>query len=103
MTSFSHLHDFEAAPYNHIVPHWGIFSKWYLGRVTKSEVKVADNSGSYNKNQGPPYYRWSAEYDELEHNTLVKEKGLTKEDLVNPRYVERMAHHVPHEAVAAHH
>ncbi len=85
------------------MPHWGIFSKWYLGRLTKTEVKQATDSGSYTKNQGPPYYKYSAEYDELEHNTFVKEKGLSKEDLVHPKYEERMAHHVPHAAAAHHH
>lgn len=90
-SSFQHLHNYEAAPKNHMVPNHGIFSRvyfdWMLGNV-----KNADNNYSgFNKNHGPPHNHWPARYDELEHNDYLKAKNIDPAELVNARYAERQA------------
>lgn len=38
-TSFEHLYDYEPGTFNHVVPHYGLFARWYFGRVIKSQSK----------------------------------------------------------------
>lgn len=80
-SNFQHLHDFEPAPLNHVIPHYGIFSRWYFGRMMKSQMKQGEAYGSFKKDHGPPYGHFSAEYDELEHNQYLKTKGVNASDL----------------------
>jgi hypothetical protein len=70
-SSFSHLHDYEAHWKNHIVPHYGAFSKFYFGRMLKSMLSQADTYSSFKKNNGPPYYHFSPRYAPLEHNEYL--------------------------------
>ena len=70
-TSFCHTHDFEPAPRNHYVPHYGVFSNFYFKRVTKDTQKAAEKYTSFKKTNGPPYYKFSPRYMPLEHNEYL--------------------------------
>ena len=71
ITSFSHLHDFEPAPKNHAVPHYGIFSSLYYFRILNSIQGQADKFASFKKNVGPPNYRWNPRLMPLKHNDYL--------------------------------
>lgn len=90
-TSFAHLHDFEPAPRNHIIPHYGIFSRWYFGNMVKGQMKEGEAYASFKKNHGPPHSHFSAEYDDLEHNELLKAKGISPSELIHPNFEARQA------------
>lgn len=70
-TSFSHLHDFEPAPQNNAVSHYGIFGSIYFSRMMGAEQKAGVKYSSFKKNHGPPHWHYSATYDELEHNEYI--------------------------------
>jgi hypothetical protein len=70
-SSFAHLHDFVPHWKNHIIPHYGVFSKFYFGRMVKSCLGQGEKYTSFKKNQGPPHYSWKARYDPLEHNEIL--------------------------------
>lgn len=55
-TSFQHYYDWEPHWKNHVVPHYGVFSKIYHGRMMKSMLSVDEKYGNFKKNHGPPYY-----------------------------------------------
>ena len=58
-TCFQHLHDYEAAPKNHWVPHYGVFSQRYFHYMMKSEMSSSVAYTSFAKNHGPPYKYFS--------------------------------------------
>lgn len=90
-TSFSHLHGFEPAPKNHMIPHYGIFSRIYFDWMLNKTKNIDNTYTSFAKNHGPPYNHWPASYDELEHNDYLKAKNIDPAELVNPKYAERIA------------
>jgi len=83
-TSFSHTHDYEPTTWNHFVPHHGIFSKVYFGRMLKSQLGSVEKYTSFNKDHGPPYGHFPAEYDALEHNEYLQGRGVTPEQVRHP-------------------
>lgn len=83
-TCFQHLHDFEAAPKNHWVPHYGIFSQRYFHYMMKGELNAAVAYSSFKKDHGPPHKRYAAEYDELEHNEYLKGRNVQPEEVRHP-------------------
>jgi hypothetical protein len=83
-SSFQHLHDFEPASRNHLVPHHGIFSRFYFGRMHSSFADEAKKYASFSKNNGPPYYSIAAEYDALEHNAYLQEHQIPLEAVIHP-------------------
>lgn len=80
-TSFSHLYDYEPTGRNHMIPHYGIFSRIYFGRMLKSMQSSAEKYSSFKKNQGPPYYHFNRRYMPLEHNDYLQRKGINPNDL----------------------
>ena len=89
-SNFQHLHDFEPAPMNHYVPHYGVFSRFYFGRMMKSQLGAANNYGGIKKDHGPPYGKFSAEYDELEHNEYLKSNQVPLEEVRHPSATARL-------------
>uniref|UniRef100_A0A7S3SDH7 Uncharacterized protein n=1 Tax=Strombidinopsis acuminata TaxID=141414 RepID=A0A7S3SDH7_9SPIT len=83
-TSFQHLHDYEPHSMNHAVPHYGIFSNIYFGRMMSSGVKASNAYTGFKKTYGPPHYRYRASFDPLESNEVLQHKGLTPEDVRHP-------------------
>ena len=71
-TSFQHLYDFEPHWKNHFVPHYGVFSRIYFGRMLKSTQGVCEKYASFKKNHGPPHYHYNARYDAPEHNQYLQ-------------------------------
>jgi len=90
-TSFSHLHDFEAAPRNHWVPHYGIFARTYFNNIMKGELDSSIAYTNFKKNHGPPYNRWAQEFDELEHNEYLQTHGVAPEEVRHPAAQARVA------------
>jgi len=83
-TNFSHLHDFEPASMNHTIPHHGIFSRLYFTRMLQMAEGSDKAYSSFTKDHGPPYKHFPQEFDELEHNELLKSKNVDPESLVHP-------------------
>jgi hypothetical protein len=54
-----------------VIPHYGIFSRWYFGRMMKEQQKQGDTYSSFKKDHGPPYGHWSQEFDELKDNEYL--------------------------------
>ena len=73
-------HDFEPAPRNHMVPHYGIFSRYYFGKQISSSAKEAAAYSNGDKNHGPPHFHYTALHDPLEHNELLAAKGITADE-----------------------
>lgn len=90
-TSFSHLHNYEPATWNHFVPHHGIFSKQYFGRLHKNMEADAKNYSSYRKNQGPPYWHIANSYDALEHNEYLQRHSIPLESVIHQAAQARLA------------
>lgn len=41
---------------NHYVPHYGVFSRIYFGRMLKTQMQMGEKYTSFKKNVGPPNY-----------------------------------------------
>lgn len=83
-SSFQHLHDFEAHPMNHYVPHYGVFSRFYFGRVMKGQQQEGEKYGNFKKTHGPPHYNRPASYDPLDCNEFLTERGIGLEEVCHP-------------------
>ena len=75
-TSFQHYLDFEPHAKNHMVPHYGIFSKIYFGRMLKSCQGQDEKYSSFKKTHGPPYYQFNQRFGELEHDAFLQRRGV---------------------------
>jgi len=75
-SSFQHYLDFEPAPKNHMVPHYGIFSRFYFGRLMKSSVGSAEKYSSFKKTSGPPYYHFNPRFGPVEHDPFLARRGI---------------------------
>lgn len=75
-TCFSHLWDYEAAPKNHFVPSYGLFSNFYFSRSIASNLAMDKKYTSFKKTVGPPHYHFNPIYDPLEHNEYLQSKGV---------------------------
>jgi len=101
-TAFSHLHDFAPAPRNHMVPHFGIFSRYYFGKQIGSSAKESEAYSDGKKNHGPPNFHYSANYDDLEHSEILAAKGVTPEEVRHPNALNRIENYVAPEIAAGH-
>ena len=102
-TAFSHLHDFEPAPKNHMVPHYGIFSRYYFGKQISSSAKEAAAYSDGAKNHGPPHFHYSALHDDLDHNELLAAKGISADEVRHTNAHARIESYVAPEITAEHH
>jgi hypothetical protein len=59
-----------------MIPHYGIFSRIYFGRLIKSQLGAAEKYSSFKKTEGPPYYQFSPRYLPIEYNDILARKGL---------------------------
>ena len=81
---FSHLHDFEPAPTNDSVPHYGIFSNLYFNYMMSNQQKMGEKYTSFAKSQGPPHYRYPASYDELEQSEYLEARQIDPSEVRHP-------------------
>lgn len=91
-TSFQHYYDFEPHSMNHMIPHYGLFARWYFGRMMKSQMQMGEKYSSFKKTHGPPYYHWNPRYVPLEHNEYLKNRNvpLSEVQMFQPKL--RIAH-----------
>jgi hypothetical protein len=101
-TSFAHLHDYEPHPWNHYVPHHGIFSKFYFGRMLKSFESNSKKYASYKKNQGPPFYSFVKEFDALENNEYLQQHQIPLESVIHEAARTRIARGEEHPVLCHH-
>jgi len=105
-SSFTHLHNYEPHPKNHIVPHFGVFSRFYFGRMMKSMQSQGEKYSSFKKTQGPPYYHFNPRYMPLEHNDYLQKKGISINEvrMFEPKVrVTHDDHHGGHAKQLEHH
>ncbi len=97
-TSFQHYYDFEAASLNHAVPHYGIFARWYFGRVLKSQMQMGEKFTSFKKSHGPPHYQFNKRYDPLDKNEYLQAKGVSLSEvrMFEPKVRVAHDHHEHH-------
>lgn len=89
-TCFQHLHDYEAAPKNHWVPHFGVFSQRYFHYMMRSELNATLAYTGFKKNHGPPYTRFPQEFDELEHSEYLQARNIAPEEVRHPAAQARL-------------
>jgi hypothetical protein len=92
-TSFQHYYDFEPHWKNHVVPHYGLFSRAYFGRMLKSMQGEGEKYSSFKKSHGPPNYQWNPRYDSLEHNEYLQKKGVNLNEVRQFPPKVQIAHH----------
>lgn len=80
MTSFQHYYGNEPHWKNHIVPHYGVFSRFYFDRIVKGAVGLAGKYSGFKKNFGPPHFGYNPKFDDLENNEYLNRKGIDPED-----------------------
>jgi len=95
-TSFSHLYDYEPTAKNHIVPHYGIFSRFYFGRMLKSMLGADEKYSSFKKTHGPPYFHFNPRYMPLEHNDYLQRKGISLDEVKQFDPQPKIAHDEHH-------
>ena len=88
---FSHLHDFEPAPTNDSVPHYGVFGWLYGHYAVYDQSSLGASYTSFNKNHGPPHWHYPARYDELEHNEYLQNRQIDVTEVMHPDAVKRQA------------
>ncbi len=79
MTSFAHFYNQEPHPRNHMIPHYGLFSRLYFMRYKKIAAGQAKKYAGFKKNYGPPHWHYNPRYDELEHNEYLNKHGIDPE------------------------
>lgn len=79
MTSFAHFYNNEPHPKNHMVPHYGLFSKLYFSRYCKIAAGLSKKFTGFKKNYGPPFWHYNPRYDDLEHNEYLLRNGIDPE------------------------
>ena len=75
-TSFQHLYDFEPHWKNHVVPHYGIFSRFYFGRLIKGMAGQDEKYSSFKKTYGPPFYQFNPRVAPAEFNPYLQRRGI---------------------------
>ena len=78
---FQHLYDYEPAKNNHWVPSYGLFSQAYFTRQIKQNLALGKAYTSFHKNHGPPHNHFNQQFDPLENNEYLIEKGVDVEAL----------------------
>lgn len=87
---FSHLHDFEPAPTNDSMPHYGIFSNLYFNYAINNQLSMGTAYTSFTKNQGPPHYHYPARYDALEHNEYLQTRQIEPTEVMHSNAIKRL-------------
>jgi hypothetical protein len=82
-TCFQHTWDYEAAPRNHWVPNYGLFSGQYFKSQLSQNLKSGHAYTSIKKDNGPPHKHYNALYDPLDKNEYLAERGVDVEALRN--------------------
>ena len=95
-TSFSHTYGYEPHFRNHFVPHYGIFSRIYFGRMLKSTLGADEKYSSFKKTNGPPYYSFNPRYDPLEYNEFLQAKGISLDQVRQFEPKARITHDEHH-------
>lgn len=100
-TYFSHLHDFEPSPKNHMIPAYGVFGRIGIGLGMKHAAWTADAYSGMKKTHGPPHKMgwWPAIYDPLEHNQYLNSKGIPAEEARHPAAQQRYLESNPSPAI----
>ena len=80
----SHLHDFEPAPTNDSVPHYGLFANLYMNYVKQNQKSTAVAYGNSAKTHGPPHTHYAARYDPLEQNEYLLARQIPLEEVRHP-------------------
>ena len=80
-TCFSHTWDYEPAPNNHWVPNYGFFSQRYFNWQMSTNMKAGSAYNGLKKNHGPPHNHWNAQYDPIDKNEYLIERGVDVEAL----------------------
>lgn len=81
--SFQHTYDYEPAPRNHWNPSYGLFAKFYFDYQIGQNLKLGEAYTSFKKNHGPPNSHYPQQFDPLEHNEYLINKGVDVEALRN--------------------
>ena len=81
---------------NHSIPHYGIFSRWYFGRMIKSQMQMGEKFSSFKKTHGPPYYHFTPRYVPLEHNDYLKSRNIPLAEVRMFEPKVRVAHEEHH-------
>lgn len=79
MTSFSHFYNQEPHPRNHMIPHYGLFSKFYFSWYCKIIASDAKKFTSFKQNSGPPFWNYNPWFDALEHNEYLNWNNIDPE------------------------
>jgi hypothetical protein len=79
MTSFQHFYNYEPHWKNHMVPHYGIFSRFYFDRFVKSTTSMAGKYTGFKKNFGPPHFQYNMRHDSLEDNAYLQKHRISPE------------------------
>jgi hypothetical protein len=80
-SNFQHLHDYEPHSMNHAIPHYGLFSRWYFGRMMKGQMAMGEKFSNFKQSHGPPYYNFNPRYVPLEHNDYLKSRQIPLEEV----------------------
>jgi hypothetical protein len=77
------------------VPHYGIFSRFYFGRMLKSTQGQDEKYSSFKKNFGPPFYHFNPRVAPVDHDPFLARRGIPAASMriFEPR--DRMAHALP--------
>ena len=87
---FSHLHDYEPAPTNDSVPHYGVFSNIYFNYMMSNQQGMGAKYTGFAKNQGPPHYHYAARFDTLENNEYLQARQIELEEVRHPDAQKRL-------------
>jgi len=87
---FSHLHDFEPAPTNDSMPHYGIFSNIYFNYAVNQQQGMGEKYTTFKKNQGPPHFHYPARYDAIEHNEYLQARQIEYTEVMHPNAQKRL-------------
>lgn len=82
-----------------MVPHYGVFSRFYFQRYAKIATKLADKYAGFKKSSGPPYWSYDPRYPELEHNEYLNSHNIDPEETKykgDKRSIPVLSHHAHH-------
>lgn len=79
MTSFQHFYGYEPHWKNHIVPHYGVFSRFYFDRYVKNITGIATKFSGFKQNFGPPHFGYEQRHNSLEDNAYLQRAGVSPE------------------------
>jgi len=79
MTSFQHYYNFEPHWKNHMIPHYGIFSRIYFDRFAKSATGLAGKYSGFKKNFGAPHYHYNVRWESVENNAYLNQHNIPVE------------------------